>query len=74
MGDQTNKDTKNAKNMYSLHPSDNPGAVLVSSLLNGDSYTMWSRAMLKALSAKKKSGFVNGTITKLSVTDPDFRD
>lgn len=70
MGDQTNKDTKNAKNIYSLHPSDNLGAVLVSSLLNGDNYTMWSRAMLKALSAKNKSGFVNGKIPKLSTSDP----
>ncbi|KAH7577854.1 hypothetical protein JRO89_XS01G0307700 [Xanthoceras sorbifolium] len=60
--------------MYSLHPSDNPGTVLVSSLLNGDNYTMWSRAMLKALSAKKKSGFVDGTIIKLSIMDPNFGD
>ncbi|KAL2474877.1 Plant transposase [Abeliophyllum distichum] len=62
------------KNPYTIHPSDNPGAVLVSSLLNGDNYTMWSKAMLKALSAKSKSGFVNGAIPKSSQKDADFGD
>ena len=53
---------------FTLHPSDNPGAIMVSSSLNGDNYTMWSKAMIKTLSAKNKSGFVTGTITKPSTT------
>ena len=64
---------KNAKNAaFTLHSSDNFGAILVSSPLNGDNYTMWSRAMIKALSAKNKSGFFNGTITKPSTTDENY--
>ena len=47
VGDQTKK-----KNLYVIHPLDNPGIVLMSCLLNGDNYTMWSKAMLKALMQK----------------------
>ncbi|KDO41125.1 hypothetical protein CISIN_1g047541mg [Citrus sinensis] len=54
--DATN-DSKNAA--LTLHPSDNPGTILVSFPLNGENYTMWSRAMIKALSVKNKSGFIN---------------
>lgn len=51
---------------YYIHPSDNPGAVLVSHLLNdsGTNYGSWSRAMTIALGAKNKLGFVDGSINK----------
>ena len=68
----TTKDVVSKNPVFSLHPSDNPGAILVTSLLNGENYTMWSRAMIKALSAKNKSGFVNGTIAKPSASDASF--
>lgn len=62
--------TENAA--FTLHPSDNPETILVSFPLNGENYTMWSRAMIKALSVKNKSGFINGVIKKLSALDSNF--
>ncbi|KAA8524272.1 hypothetical protein F0562_010695 [Nyssa sinensis] len=49
---------------YFLHHGENPSLMLVSKQLNGDNYPTWARAMSKALSAKNKLGFVNGTLTK----------
>ncbi|XP_043693222.1 uncharacterized protein LOC122643692 [Telopea speciosissima] len=49
---------------YHLHHSDNPGALLVSTPLNGDNYPTWRRAMRMALFAKNKMMFVNGTLTR----------
>ncbi|KAL3532910.1 hypothetical protein ACH5RR_006431, partial [Cinchona calisaya] len=39
---------------HSLHPSDHPGVVLVSKVLEGDNYNTWSRAMRISLSAKTR--------------------
>ncbi|XP_077238366.1 uncharacterized protein LOC143879726 [Tasmannia lanceolata] len=49
---------------YYLYPSDNPGMVLVSCLLDGENYPTWKRAMQNALCAKNKLGFVDGTLPK----------
>lgn len=52
-----------------LHPSDTPGAVLVSFQLIGiDNYSLWSRSMRIALLAKNKIGFIDGTCTRNSVS------
>lgn len=61
--------TETTKTAFSLHPSDNPGANLVSFPLNGENYTVWNRAMIKALSAKNKAGFIYGTIAKPPTSD-----
>lgn len=55
---------------YYLHPSDNPGAVLVSQIFteSGSNYGSWTRAMRIALGAKNKLGFVTGTIPKPAET------
>ncbi|KAF7126391.1 hypothetical protein RHSIM_Rhsim11G0081200 [Rhododendron simsii] len=75
MEDTSNKVAKSnsndvSMNVYFLHPSDNPGTPLVSSPLTGDNYTSWSRAMIRALSAKNKSGFIDGTLPIPPKTDP----
>ncbi|KAF7154617.1 hypothetical protein RHSIM_Rhsim01G0137000 [Rhododendron simsii] len=57
-------------NPYFLHHSDNPGQVLVSTLLNGDNYPSWQRAMIVALSAKNKFGFVDGSLPKPNDSSP----
>jgi hypothetical protein len=49
---------------YFLHSADHPGAILVSTLLNGDNYPTWKRAMKMALNAKNKLVFVNGSLSK----------
>lgn len=35
----------NPSNPLFLHPSDNPGTILVAELLNGGNYVNWSRSM-----------------------------
>ncbi|XP_062088784.1 uncharacterized protein LOC133795348 [Humulus lupulus] len=58
-------------NPYFLHHGDNPGNTLVSQPLTGqDNYTSWSRAMLLAISVKNKIGFLDGSISKPSISDP----
>ncbi|XP_077237088.1 uncharacterized protein LOC143878727 [Tasmannia lanceolata] len=57
---------------FYLHPSDNPGNILVSNLFNGENYSTWRRAMSIALTAKNKIGFVDGTITKPAPSNSSF--
>ncbi|XP_038686023.1 uncharacterized protein LOC120002326 [Tripterygium wilfordii] len=47
-----------------LHHSDQPGLILVTQSLNQENYPLWSHAMLMALIAKNKDGFIDGTVTK----------
>ncbi|KAL5556865.1 hypothetical protein UlMin_039101 [Ulmus minor] len=49
---------------YFLHNGDHPGLNLVSNPLNGANFHTWRRAMLMALNAKNKIGFVDGTISR----------
>ena len=46
-----------------LRHAENPGAMLMSKPLIGENYHAWVRSMKKALVAKNKFGFVNGSIT-----------
>ena len=46
-----------------LHHAKSPGAMLVFEVLTGENYHTWARSMKKALIAKNKFGFVDGTIT-----------
>lgn len=55
---------------YYLHPSDYPGKNLVSSAFDGRAYGGWRRAIVIALSAKNKLGFIDGT---LALPDVDYR-
>ncbi|XP_050258405.1 uncharacterized protein LOC126703484 [Quercus robur] len=55
----------NSPNRFFLSASENPGNILVTQpLLGMRNYQSWSRAMVLALTAKKKIGFVNGKIAK----------
>ncbi|XP_073119562.1 uncharacterized protein [Henckelia pumila] len=74
MGDE-NKKTETGSNHLdplTLQQSDHPGLVLVSKLFDGNNYGQWSRAMRIALSAKNKTGFINGTIKAPTATDDKF--
>lgn len=55
-----------------LHHSDTPGLVLVSTLLNGRNYGEWCRSMRRSLSAKNKLGLINGSIEAPPATDAKF--
>ncbi|CAL9235088.1 unnamed protein product, partial [Arabidopsis halleri] len=49
---------------YALFASDNPGALISSVQLNGENYNEWATEMRNALQAKRKIGFIDGTIEK----------
>lgn len=44
-----------------LHPSDSPGMILVNTVFDGHGFAGWKRALLIALSAKNKLGFIDGS-------------
>ena len=59
---------------YFVHPGDGPSTVTVTPLLTGSNYHSWSRAMKRALGAKMKLDFVDGTIpVPDDAFDPSFR-
>ena len=60
----------NPRNPYYLNNGDNPRIFLVTGKLIGENFHTWQRSMTRALSAKNKLGFVNGSI--LQPTDPLF--
>ncbi|XP_015161373.1 uncharacterized protein [Solanum tuberosum] len=47
-----------------IHPSDNPGAMLVPNTFDGTGYRSWRRGVLRSLSVKNKLGFINGKCEK----------
>ncbi|XP_013601479.1 PREDICTED: uncharacterized protein LOC106308924 [Brassica oleracea var. oleracea] len=49
---------------YSLFSSDNLGVIITSVQLKGDNYNKWAMEMVNALRAKKKMGFVDGSLPK----------
>ena len=62
-------------NPYFLSSSENPGNILVTQpLLGMRNYQSWSRAMILALTAKKKIGFVNGKVIKPNLDSPLYED
>lgn len=57
--------SQNASSPYYLHPSESPATVLVSPPLaaNGSNYHSWARDVRRALVAKNKFKFLDGSIT-----------
>ncbi|EPS61553.1 hypothetical protein M569_13243, partial [Genlisea aurea] len=49
---------------FNLLPGDHPGLLLTTIQLRGENYDEWAKAMRAGLRAKKKYGFVDGTITE----------
>ena len=47
---------------YYLHPSDNPNALLVLEIFNGENYVAWSCSIIIALTVKNKVQFIDGSI------------
>jgi transposase InsO family protein len=55
--------------IFYVHPSEGPNTVTVTPLLTGSNYLAWSRSMQRALGAKNKLAFING-----STPEPDEDD
>ncbi|XP_057965552.1 uncharacterized protein LOC131156121 [Malania oleifera] len=78
--DQTNRITPpttetNSSNLYFLNSNEKPGNILVTQpLLGMKNYHSWSRAMILALTAKRKIGFINGKIVEPSLESPLYED
>ncbi|KAI5339322.1 hypothetical protein L3X38_018594 [Prunus dulcis] len=64
----TDRDAYDSTDPYYIHHSDHPGMVLASIPLTGDNYSTWSRKVRISLSAKNKTGFIDGSIVKPSLT------
>lgn len=47
---------------YYLAPSDNPGVSISPVSLNGENYAEWASELENALRAKRKTGFINGSL------------
>ncbi|XP_059281264.1 uncharacterized protein LOC132034956 [Lycium ferocissimum] len=51
----------NTSHSYFISPSDSPGTLLTNVVFDGRSFGGWKRGMWIALTAKNKSGFVDGS-------------
>lgn len=61
-----------ANDSYVLQSADHPGLILINVPLNGENYLSSSRAMIIALQAKDKLGFINDMYTRLAANSLDF--
>jgi hypothetical protein len=52
----------NTDSVFDVHPSEGPNSVVVTPLLTGSNYLAWSRSMKRALGAKNKFVFLDGSI------------
>ncbi|XP_070040012.1 uncharacterized protein [Nicotiana tomentosiformis] len=65
-----NLDIDNPRHPLCLQQSDNPSNVIISIQLKGtENYPVWSKAMVIALRAKRKLGFIDGSCTKSQFTE-----
>ncbi|KZV44373.1 hypothetical protein F511_18069 [Dorcoceras hygrometricum] len=60
--------------LYYLHPSDNHGTIISHVQLKGENYEEWARSMRNALRAKKKLGFIDGSLEKPSNDSSEIED
>lgn len=65
---------KKASGPYTLTSNDNPGNIITQVRLKGENYDEWARAMRTSLRAKKKYGFVDGTIKRPEDDSPEIED
>ncbi|XP_069149155.1 uncharacterized protein [Solanum lycopersicum] len=54
----------NTNGVLYVHPSDNPGMMLVPVQFDGIGYRSWRKGVMRALSVKNKLGFVDGSCEK----------
>ncbi|KAL5537407.1 hypothetical protein UlMin_045834 [Ulmus minor] len=70
----------NSNSPFFLHSGDHPGINLITTPLNGVNYHTWRRAMVMALTAKNKIGFIDGSLdvssyfTKLKILWDELKE
>ena len=73
-GEETSGVNKTTFSVYTLHSNDNPGNIITQVQLKGENYDEWQRAVWTALRAKKKFGFVDGTVKQPTEDSPEIED
>lgn len=59
---------------YDITSNDNPGSLITHVQLKGENYDEWARSLRTALRARKKFGFIDGTIGKPDDGSSDLED
>lgn len=67
-------ETRRTISPYDLGHEDNPGNLISKPPLRGPNYDEWATNLRLALKARKKFGFVDGTISQPDESSPDFED
>lgn len=70
MGSTSTSSVLDVNHPYYLHPSDNPGMIVTTVILDEQNYGQWKRSMEIALSSKLKIGFVDGTYVQPTANSP----
>ncbi|EOY31746.1 Uncharacterized protein TCM_038869 [Theobroma cacao] len=72
----SNNTVVDIKSPYYLHSSDHLGLIFVTHPLSetGENYFTWRCNFMNALQSKNKARFVDGSIPKLEISSPEFRD
>ncbi|XP_009796116.1 uncharacterized protein [Nicotiana sylvestris] len=68
--DSTISHSIDSSHLLYVHPSNNPGSLLVPVTFNGTGYVSWKKNVLIALSAKNKTGLIDGRISQSSHDSP----
>nr|ABD32757.1 Integrase, catalytic region [Medicago truncatula] len=64
-----NSAPSNSDSPYYIHPSDGPSSLIITPKLNGSNYLAWHRSMQRALGAKNKLVFLDGSISVPDIDD-----
>ncbi|XP_045810011.1 uncharacterized protein LOC123904381 [Trifolium pratense] len=65
---------KKTPSPYDLNSNDNPGNLITQVQLRGENYDEWSRAIKRSLRARRKWGFIEGTIETPDENSPEIED
>ncbi|KAL9230687.1 hypothetical protein vseg_006005 [Gypsophila vaccaria] len=75
MGDDGDKKSPHTPNpLYALAPSDGPGSKITHVELKGQNYEEWVKAFRVSLGAKRKLGFIDGTLKSPAEGSDDLAD
>ncbi|GAU34891.1 hypothetical protein TSUD_144220 [Trifolium subterraneum] len=65
---------KKTPSPYDLNSNDNPGSIITQVQLRGENYDEWAKAIRTSLRARRKWGFVEGTVKQPDENSPEMED